>query len=95
MLEVKVLIIFSACKDFRDAWIDVTTIVFSYFKLNPYTQIAKEREQTNYSFIYLYGGDLRPLNHEVIPACRVFRHAGIDVNLFYCAFNSLINSSLL
>jgi len=57
-----------------------TTIVFSYYKLNPYREIAKEQEQTNYSFIYFCGGDLRTLNHEVIPARRVFRHAGIDVN---------------
>ena len=35
---------------------------------------------TDYSFIYLCGGDLRPLNHKVIPARRVFRHAGMDVN---------------
>jgi hypothetical protein len=58
-----------------------TTIVFSYCKLNPYRKIAKEQEQTNYSFIYLCGGDLGPLNHEVVPARRVFRHAGMDVTV--------------
>jgi hypothetical protein len=57
-----------------------TTIVFSYYKLNPYKEIAKEQEQTNYSFIYLCGRDLRPPNHEVIPARRVFRYAGMHVN---------------
>ena len=58
-----------------------TTIVFSYYKLNPYREIAKEQEQTNYSFIYLYGGDLRPPNYKVVPARRVFRHAGMDVKV--------------
>lgn len=53
-----------------------TTIVFSYCKLNTY---RKEQEQTDYNFIYLYGGDLRPLNYKVVPAHRVFRHAAIDV----------------
>jgi len=56
-----------------------TTIIFSYSKLNPYREIAKEQEQTNYSFIYLCGRDLRPLNHEVVPVRRVFRHARMDV----------------
>ena len=31
------------------------------------------------NFIHLRGRDLRPPNHEVVPARRVFRHAGIDV----------------
>ena len=28
-----------------------TTIVFSYYKLNPYREIANEQDKTNYSFI--------------------------------------------
>jgi hypothetical protein len=59
-----------------------TTIVFSYYKLNTSREIAKEQEQTDYNFIYLCGGDLRPPNHEVVPARRVFRHAGMDVTRF-------------
>jgi hypothetical protein len=59
-----------------------TTIVFSYSKLNPYREIAKEQEQTDYSFIYLCGGDLRPLNYKVVPVHRVFRYVGIDVTSF-------------
>jgi hypothetical protein len=56
------------------------TVVFSYCKLMLYREIAKEQEQTNYNFIYLCGGDLGPSNYEVIPARRVFRHAGMDVS---------------
>ncbi len=51
-----------------------TTIVFSYYKLNPYREIAKEQEQTDYSFIYLCGGDLSPPNHQVVPARRDGRY---------------------
>ncbi len=57
-----------------------TTIVFSYYKLNSYREIVKEQDQTDCSFIYLCGGDLRPLNYEVVPARRVFRYAGMDVS---------------
>jgi hypothetical protein len=57
-----------------------TTLVFFNCKPTPYREIAKEQLQTNYNFIYLCGRDLRPLNHEVVPARRVFRHAGMDVS---------------
>jgi len=67
-----------------------TTIIFSYSKLNTCREIAKEQEQTNYSFIYLYGGDLRPLNHEVVPARRVFRHVGIDVSQVEFEFSAYL-----
>ena len=56
------------------------TVVFSYCKPNSYREIAKEQLQTNYNFIYLCGRDLRPPNPEVVPARRVFRHAGMDVS---------------
>ena len=36
----------------------ITTIVFSYYKPNPYKEIAKEQQQTNYNFIYLCNRDL-------------------------------------
>lgn len=29
--------------------------------------------------MYLYGGDLKPPNNEVVPARRVFRRTGMDV----------------
>ena len=57
-----------------------TTVVFSSFNPSSYRNIAKEQEQTDYNFIYLCGGDLRPPNCEVFSAHRVFRHAGIDVS---------------
>jgi hypothetical protein len=57
-----------------------TTQVFSYCKRNICREIAKEQLQTNYNFIYLCGRDLRPPTHEVVPARRVFRYAGIDVS---------------
>jgi len=38
-------------------------IVFPYYKPKTYREIAKEQWQTNCNFIYLRGGDLRPLNH--------------------------------
>jgi hypothetical protein len=59
-----------------------TTIVFSSCKPNPCREIAKEQYPTNYNFIYSCGRDLRTLNHEVVPARRVFRHAGMDVSSF-------------
>jgi hypothetical protein len=52
---------------------------FSDCKSSPCREIAKEQLQTNYNFIYLRGGGLRPPNHEDFSAHRVFRHAGIDV----------------
>jgi len=57
-----------------------TIVVFSYCKPKPCREIGKEQQQTNRNFIYLCGGDLRPPNHEVVLARRVFRHAGMDVN---------------
>jgi hypothetical protein len=59
----------------------ITTMVFSYYKPNLCTEIVKEQLQTGYNFIYLHSRDLKPLNHEVVSAYRVFRHAGTDVNV--------------
>jgi len=36
----------------------------------------------DYNFIYLYSGDLRPLNYEIFSAHRFFRPAGMNVNNF-------------
>lgn len=58
-----------------------TTAVFSYYEPNPYREIAGEPQHTNYRFIYSRGGDLRPLNHKVVSARRVFRYVGTDVTL--------------
>src|SRR4051794_11097665 len=55
---------------------------FSNYKLRPFREIAKEPKQTDYSFIYLGGGDLIPLNYKVFSAHRFFRHAGMDVRYF-------------
>jgi hypothetical protein len=48
-------------------------------KLSPCREIVKEQYQATYNFIYLCGGDLRPLNHQVVLARRDFRDAGMDV----------------
>jgi hypothetical protein len=69
-----------------------TTIVFSYYKPNPCRKIAKEQYQTNCNFIYLCGRDLRPPNHEVVPARRVFRHAGMDVNTLLISQSQVLSS---
>jgi hypothetical protein len=61
----------------------VKLLYFSDCKSTLCREIAKEQLQTNYNFIYLRGGGLRPLKHEVFSAHRVFRHAGMDITLSY------------
>ena len=61
-----------------------TTVVFSYYRLNLYRDIAKKQQQTNCNFMFLYGRDLRPPNFEVVPARRGFRHAGMHVMWYLC-----------
>jgi hypothetical protein len=67
----------------------ITTMVFSYYKPNLCTEIVKEQLQTGYNFIYLHSRDLKPLNHEVVSAYRVFRHAGTDVNTYKVVLSQL------
>jgi hypothetical protein len=43
---------------------------FSNCKSRPCREIAKELQQTDYSFIYLRGRDLSPSNHEVEAATQ-------------------------
>jgi hypothetical protein len=62
------------CIDFKMLEVKVPIIFFRHVGFS-----ATQGWTLIYDFIYLEDRDLRPPNHEVVSAQRVFRHPGMDV----------------